>query len=157
MRYTLLGLVLAWFILAGRARALIEVGGKEPVHDQNWPAGTLDVANHKSRLVYHTGGLAGAPLTFLYRGNTEILNDVLAKFAQIKAPDLLVVVQDGVLESSILGGGRGKARQDNTVDWTFAVWTSEEFYDHLQRSGGLLLSWEHSELPPPRLDVYASE
>jgi hypothetical protein len=155
MRLILAGLLLS-FLFSLPARALVEVGGKEPVRDQNWPVGTLDVANHKSRLIYHTGGLAGSPLTFLYRGNTETLSDVLAKFAQIKAPDLLVVVHDGVHESWLLERGPNKAKQDNTVDWSFAVWTPEDFYRHLKRSGRALPS-EPADLPPPRLDVYVSE
>jgi hypothetical protein len=151
MRLILITLVLL-SLVSPSSRALVEVGGKEPVRDQNWPVGTLDVANHKSRLIYHTGGLAEASLTFLYRGNTDTLSDVLAKFAQIKAPDLLVVVHDGILESWVLGSGQGKGKQDNTVDWQFAVCSPQEFY-RLSN-----VRSQHAGLtPPPRLDVYVSE
>jgi hypothetical protein len=145
-----------FFVFASPSRALVEVGGKEPVNDQNWPVGTLEVANHKSRLIYHTGGRGNATMGFIYRGNTETLGDVLAKFAQIKAPDLLLVVHDGVGESWLLETGRNKGSKDNTFDWEFTVWSPPGYYRLASEPDSFLRS-QYGELPPPRLDVYVAE
>ena len=76
-------LALALVLLAQAASALIMVGGKEPVSDHNWPAGSLDVANHKSRLIWYEGPpFGGGEYTFVYRGDTATLNELLARFAQ---------------------------------------------------------------------------
>src|SRR5947209_18129814 len=117
---------LALVLLAQAASALIMVGGKEPVSDHNWPAGSLDVANHKSRLIWYEGPpFGGGEYSFVYRGDTATFNDVLAKFAQIKAPDLLVVVHDGVGETPFMGNDRKGGTADKSIDWSFTVWTPE--------------------------------
>ena len=80
---TFIGLFLFSVALAGSARALIMVGGKDPLTDHNWPAGSLDVVNHKSRQSFLEGPpFGGGQYTFQYRGDTNTFNDVLAKFAR---------------------------------------------------------------------------
>jgi hypothetical protein len=134
--------------------ALIMVGGKEPVTDHNWPAGSLDVANHKARLSWYEGPpFGGGEWTFLYRGDTATLNEVLARFGQIKAPELLVVVHDGTLETTFVPN-------EKNADWAFNVWVPENFY-HLFGNPSSSFSADQpqyrTDLPAPRLDVYVSE
>src|SRR5438132_609283 len=154
--------VTAFVVIALPASALIMVGGKEPVKDHNWPAGSLDVTNHRARLSYAEGPpFGGGEYMFYYRGDTQTLNDVLSKFAQIKAPDLLVIVHDGAGHSPFIGGGdRGKAKPDDSFDWMFTVWTPENYY-HLFGNPSSMLSADQpqyrTELPPPQLDVYVAE
>lgn len=157
---TFIGLVLLSASLAGSARALIEVGGKDPVTDRNWPAGSLDVANQKSRQSWYEGPpFGGGQSVFQYRGDTNVFNDVLAKFAQIKAPDLLLVVHEGPSENPV-ATREDKAKGSQRVDWSFTVWTPENFYRLFGNSSGFYGSDQpefHTELPAPRLDVYVSD
>jgi hypothetical protein len=152
-------IALAWF---APVPALIMVGGKEPVIDHNWPTGTLDVANHKSRLSWYEGPpFGGGEWTFQYRGDTAALNEVLARFGQIKAPELLIIVHDGTLESPFTNNDKNAAgKADNTIDWSFTVWVPENFY-HLFGNPSSAFSADQpqyrTDLPPPRLDVYVSE
>src|SRR5688572_23474449 len=72
------------------ALGLIMVGkGNDPVKDNNWPAGSLDVANLKTRVAWMEGPpFGGGQHTFLYRGDTAAFQAVLDAFAKIKAPAL---------------------------------------------------------------------
>jgi hypothetical protein len=159
--HRLRAVIAAFLLITLPASALIMVGGKEPVKDHNWPAGSLDVANDKARLSYAEGPpFGGGQYMFYYRGDTAKLNDVLSKFAQIKAPDLLVIFHDGVGHSPFIGGERGKAKPDDTIDWMFTVWTPENYY-HLFGNPSSTFSADQpqyrTELPPPQLDVYVAE
>jgi len=60
---------------ATRASALILTGeGNTPVTDAGWPAGTLVLANLKTRAGWWEGPpFGGGEWHFLYRGNTEAL------------------------------------------------------------------------------------
>jgi hypothetical protein len=147
-------------LLAQPASALIMVGGKDPVTDHDWPAGSLDLANHKSRLAWYEGPpFGGGEWTFLYRGDTATLNVLLTTFAQIKAPDLLLIVHDGVHNSSFLPADKN-AKPDTTVDWSFTVWTPQNFYQLFADPAGFMAAQQPQyagALPPPRMDVYVAE
>ncbi|MEZ0266341.1 MAG: carboxypeptidase regulatory-like domain-containing protein [Phycisphaerae bacterium] len=148
-----LGLVLAGWPAAG----LIMVGGKDPVSDGNWPAGAVEVANHAARQSFYEGPpFGGGQYVFQYRGDAVALNEVLAKFGAVKAPELLVVVHPGP-GANPFGGKDGEAKR---VDWTFTVWTPENFH-HLHNGGTSLFMADHpdfrGELPPPRVDVFVSD
>ncbi len=139
------------------ANGLIFVGGKEPVTDKNWPAGSLEVANHKSRQSWTEGPPFGGGLwSFQYRGDTRIFNEVLAKFALIKAPDLLLVIHEGATENPHASPD-DKAKGLQRVDWTYTIWTPENFYHLYGNSTSLFMSTQpefRAELPPPQLDMF---
>ena len=146
--------------LAETSYALIMVGGKDPVSDKGWPAGSVDVANHKSRMSYFEGPpFGGGEYTFQYRGDAAVFNDVLAKFAQIRAPDLLLVIHDGPGKNNIATQEEISKGKDRT-DWCFTVWTPENFYRLYANSGAFISSSQpefRAELSPPRLDVWTGE
>ena len=139
------------------ANGLIFVGGKEPVTDKNWPAGSLDVANHKSRQSWTEGPpFGGGQWAFQYRGDTRAFNEVLAKFAQIKATELLLVIHEGATENPHASPD-DKARGLQRVDWIYTIWTPENFYRLFGNAKGFFASMQPemgSELPPPQLDVF---
>src|SRR3954465_3440382 len=77
-----------WMVLAaGAAQGMIVVGGKDPVSDANWPEGALGVANHPSRQSWYEGPpFGGGQWVFMYKGDTKAFQEVLGKFAAIRAP-----------------------------------------------------------------------
>ncbi|HYE19936.1 MAG TPA: carboxypeptidase-like regulatory domain-containing protein, partial [Tepidisphaeraceae bacterium] len=114
---------------------------------------------------YEGPPFGGGQYVFQYRGDAAALNEVLAKFGAVKAPELLVVVHPGPGANPFGQGGQGgqggqKGGEQNRVDWTFTVWTPENF--HRLYNGGTSLFMAdrpdfRSELPPPRLDVFVSD
>src|SRR5688500_13088747 len=72
-------------LVAAPALGLIQVGrGNDPVRDHNWPAGSLDVANLKTRVAWMEGPpFGGGQHTFLYRGDTAALQAALDLFGKI--------------------------------------------------------------------------
>ena len=98
-----LGLLLV-LLFASAAPALIMVQkGNEPTQDHNWPAGSLDVANLKTRLGFWEGPpFGGGQYCFEYRGDTAAFQAALDAFARIKAPKLELSVHEGPRESFIL-------------------------------------------------------
>ena len=160
LRSTILASIMLASLFALSAHALIMVGGKEPVTDHNWPAGSLDVANHKARLSYLEGPpFGGGEYTFQYRGDTATFNDILSRFVQIKAPDLLLVIHDGP-GSNPVATREEKNKADSRVDFSFTVWTPENFY-HLYANSTSFFAVDRpefrSEVSPPRLDVWSNE
>ena len=142
-RTILLGLITLF--LSFSASGLIFVGGKEPVTDKNWPAGSLDVANHKSRQSWTEGPpLGGGLWSFQFRGNAGAFNEVVAKFALIKAPDLLLIIHEGATENPH-ASPEDKSKGLQRVDWVYTIWTPENFYRQFR-----------AELSPPQLDVFVS-
>lgn len=156
-RTIVLGLTSLFLSLS--ASGLIFVGGKEPVTDKNWPAGSLDVANHKSRQSWTEGPPFGGGLwSFQFRGNAGAFNEVIAKFALIKAPDLLLIIHEGATENPY-ASPEDKAKGLQRVDWIYTVWTPENFYRLFGMSGSLFASDRpefRAELSPPQLDVFVS-
>ena len=73
-------------IVAGTSWGLITVGrGNQPVRDNDWPAGSLDVANLKSRVGWWEGPpFGGGQHQFLYRGDVEAFQRALDAFAKIE-------------------------------------------------------------------------
>src|SRR5947209_19599947 len=90
----MVALVWLWAI---PALALIVVGrGNDPVHDNNWPAGSMEVANLKTRVGWWEGPpFGGGEHTLLYRGDEAAFQAALDAFARIKAPRLDLFVHDG--------------------------------------------------------------
>lgn len=146
--------------LPARSPAMITTGkGNAPVEDRNWPAGALAVANLSSRVGWWEGPpFGGGQWHFQYRGDAGRLNEALARFAQIRAPRLLVVVHKGP-GSSIFLKDSADPKSDPAVDWELTLWDPQSFHQ-LYNNPASFFSAQHedfrSECAPPQLDVYAS-
>ncbi len=147
-------------ICAQHALSVIMVGGKEPVQDHSWSAGSLKIANLPSRLGYREGPpFGGGEYQFLYRcSNTEEFNQVLRVFAAIQTPKLELVVHNGPEHSFWLKQeGKELSSPENRVDWTFTVWNPES-WDHLFNNPKSLFGSDNPNfrkpVAAPRIDVY---
>ena len=71
--------ILLVLLLATAAQAMIMVGrGNDPVPDNRWPAGAVDVANLKTRLGWWEGPpFGGGQHNFQYRGGTAAFQQAL--------------------------------------------------------------------------------
>src|SRR5688572_15205648 len=157
--YCLLGVVVLLLSLA-TASALITVGhGNEPVGDNNWPAGAVDVANLKTRVGYWEGPpLGGGQLNFLYRGATADFQAALELFARIKAPELRLVVHEGPHESPFLRNDQDE-KVETRVDWSFTVWNPASWHRLYNNPKSTFAAGDpsgafRSAVEPPRIDVY---
>jgi len=152
----------AILIFSTTASGLIMVGlGNDPVKDNNWPAGSLEVANLKTRVGWWEGPpFGGGQHQFLYRGNAAAFQQALDLFAKIRAPRLQLVVREGPQENIFLRNSR-KTEQDLTVDWSFTVWDPVN-WNHLYNNPQSTFSSEdpsgnfRQPVDPPRLDVYVA-
>ncbi|MDB5290725.1 MAG: hypothetical protein JWL69_1966, partial [Phycisphaerales bacterium] len=120
------GILAALFVmlLAGQALALIRVGrGNDPVPDNNWPAGSVELANLKTRVGWWEGPpFGGGQWSFLYRGDAKALQEALDLFAKIRAPRLDVFIHDGgPVENGFLKDEKDP-KASTRVDWSFTVW-----------------------------------
>jgi 5-hydroxyisourate hydrolase-like protein (transthyretin family) len=154
LRLTLCGALLAPLTVSG----LIMVGrGNDPVRDAGWPDGALDVANLKARIGWWEGPpFGGGEWQFLYRGNSELLNQTLAAFARIRASSLELVVHDGPHENTFLKD-KDKPDSDARVDWTFTVWNPERWHLLYNNPKSFFMADHPNFRRPvdaPRLDVY---
>jgi hypothetical protein len=143
---------------------LIMVGkGNDPVTDSNWPAGSLDMANLKTRVGWWEGPpFGGGQYCFLFRGDAAAFQQALDGFGKIKAPKLQLFVHDGgPAESQFLKDDKDP-KSDGRYDWSFTVWDPESWH-HLYNGPGSQFSAEdpngglHQAVDPPRLDVYAGD
>ena len=156
-----LAMLVAFAIFAGWARALILVGrGNDPVRDDDWPAGSVDVANLKTRVGWWEGPpFGGGQHQFLYRGDEKALQGAIDLFAKIKSPKLRLVVQEGPQENQFLKDPKD-AKSDTRVDWAFTVWNAER-WNQLYGGGkkGIALADDPNfgkPMDPPTLDVYVT-
>lgn len=150
--------ILAILVLSNSAHALIMVGrGNQPVHDQNWRAGAIDVANLKSRVGWWEGPpFGGGEWHFQYRGDADAFNEALSVFAKVRAPVLELVVADGPQTCDFLRDERDP-KSDTRVDWEFVTWNPQSYY-HLFWNPKSTFDADHPNfrkpLPPPRITVY---
>jgi hypothetical protein len=164
------GAALALFLAAAllihvdEAQALITGGfGNDPVSDHDWPAGSLELANLKTRVGWWEGPpFGGGQYTFLYRGDAQAFNEALDKLAAIKAPAVELEIHNGPEESFWLVDREAdkqakKEKRDPRVDWTFTVWTPRNFH-HLYNNPRSLFSSGQEDfrrsVPAPKIDVY---
>jgi hypothetical protein len=147
--------------------------GNKPISDRDWPEGTLEIANHSSRLGWWEGPpFGGGQYTFLFRGDAKALNEALEALARIKAPAVELHVRQGPQDSFWLRerddgnpqAGKADAKnekakkgRDPRIDWSFTVWTPRNFH-HLYNNPRSLFSSDRPEfrkaVPAPRIDVY---
>ena len=165
MHLTCLPLLFALLLLliVTPVQALIMVGGKEPVRDNNWPAGSVEVANLKTRVGWWEGPpFGGGQYNFLYRGDTEAFQESLDFFAKIKAPKLVLVVHDGGAESPFLGDNKKDHKAASSYDWSFTVWNPQNF-NHLYNTPGSFFSARDPSgrfgqpVDPPQIDVFVDK
>src|SRR5262249_2376548 len=95
---------LALLAFSTAALGLIVVGrGNDPVKDSNWPAGSVDLANLKTRVGWWEGPpFGGGQYQFLYRGDTAAFQEALDLFGNIRAPELRVHIHEGRSENIFL-------------------------------------------------------
>jgi 5-hydroxyisourate hydrolase-like protein (transthyretin family) len=131
--------------------------GNRPVQDRGrrWPAGTVNLANLKSRLGYW----ARYEHVFLYRcKDTDEFNEALKTFAVINANTLELVVHNGPKYSWALKDKNEElAKEDNRVDWTFTVWSPERWdmlYNRSRRRVSPANLNFGKPVAPPRIDAY---
>jgi hypothetical protein len=140
------------------AQALIGVGrGNAPVRDQNWRAGALDVANLKCRVGWWEGPpFGGGMWNFLYRSDTDTLNEALKVFAKVRAPSLELIVCDGPAKSPFLKDDKDP-KSDVRYDWDFVIWNVRSYYALYGNPKSRFLSEGPNfryPLPPPRVNVF---
>jgi Carboxypeptidase regulatory-like domain len=147
-------------LLAGRASAMIEFSlGNDPVQDRNWPAGSVDVANLKSRVCNWAGY---GPENFLYRGDAKALQEALDAFAKIRAPRLDVFVHgDGPSESDLLKHDKDP-KSNARVDWSFTVWDPRSWNQRYSNPSSRFFANDpnggfHQGVDPPRMDLFVGE
>lgn len=153
-----LGLLLV-LLIASVAPALIMVQkGNEPTQDHNWPAGSLDVANLKTRVDFWEGPpFGGGQYCFEFRGDTAAFQAALDAFAKIKAPSLELYVHEGPHESFVLRDPKDP-KADAHVDWSFTVWNPESWNRLYGKPGH---GWNAEDpnfgkpMAAPRMDVWA--
>lgn len=131
--------------------------GNSPVRNpsRDWPEGTVDLANLKSRLGYWER----YEHVFLYRcKDTGEFNEALKTFAAIDANVLELVVHNGPKYSFALKDNNEElAIEDNRLDWTFTVWSQESWDRLYSRSRGRVSPTNLNfgkPVAPPRIDVY---
>jgi uncharacterized GH25 family protein len=150
-------------LLSCAAQALIMVGrGNAPVHDNNWPAGSLELANLKTRVGWWEGPpFGGGEWTFQYRGGAVAFQEALDLFGKIRAPELKLIVHEGRGQSPFLKDPKDP-NADAGYDWSFTVWNPENWnnlYNNPQStfsaddpSGGF-----RRTVAPPQMDVYVAD
>lgn len=146
------------------APALILVGrGNAPIKENNWPAGSLELANLKTRVGWWEGPpFGGGQHNFLYRGDSAAFQQALDTFARIKAPRLDLYVHDaGPAHTSFLKDEKDP-RSDDRYDWSFTVWNPESWH-HLYNTPGSYFSAQDpnggfgNEVEPPRIDLFPAQ
>jgi 5-hydroxyisourate hydrolase-like protein (transthyretin family) len=156
-------------LISTGVQALITGGyGNDPLADRDWPAGTLAIANHKSRLGWWEGPpFGGGKYTFLYRGDAKAFNEMLALLAKINCPKVELHVHRGphddfwLVDRSEQREGEKKQiekKRAPRIDWSFTVWTPRNFHHLFNNPTSLILSSDQPEfrtpVPPPQIDVY---
>ncbi|MDB5354516.1 MAG: hypothetical protein JWN24_969 [Phycisphaerales bacterium] len=158
------GILAALFVmlLAGQALALIRVGrGNDPVPDNNWPAGSVELTNLKTRVGWWEGPpFGGGQWTFLYRGDAKALQEAIDLFAKIRAPRLDVFIHDGgPVENGFLKDEKDP-KASTRVDWSFTVWDPRS-WNQLYNNPSSRFSADDPNggfrkgVDPPRMDLFA--
>jgi hypothetical protein len=149
------------FLTAASASALIMVGrGNAPVTDNGWPAGSLDLANLKTRVGWWEGPpFGGGQHNFLYRGDVAAFQQALEALAEIKAPRVELFVHDGGPAHTTFLKDEKDPKSDDRYDWSFTVWNPESWH-HLYNSPGSYFSAQDpnggfgKDVDAPRIDVF---
>jgi hypothetical protein len=149
------------FLPTATAIGMIETGaGNKPVDDRGWPAGSVDLANLKTRVGWWAGPPfgTGSEYCFMYRGSGDDLQRVVDGLAKIRAPKVVLVIHDnGPAESPFLGDEHD-SNANARYDWSFTVWNAQDWN---QLYNNPLVSFNAGEpeefretVASPTLDVY---
>ena len=150
--------LIAVLLLSARtALALIEVGGKGPVDDRNWPAGSVELANLPSRIAWWEGPpFGGGERQFLYRGDATAFQAALDLFAKIRAPQLRLIIHEGPKANQFISD-----KKDQHYDWSFTVWDPRSFHQLFNNPQSFFMARDpdarfRRPVDPPRTDVYVA-
>ena len=157
-KMTLTAIVL-FLAVTGVVQALVRLGGSQPIGDQGWPAGSVRMANLRTRISWRAGEQfrTGGMYEFEYHAeNTEQFNEALEIFAAIDANRLELIVHSG---PRIGYSRRDKSSQSkDRIDWTFTVWNPGDRNNRNNPPGTLLSSGlvpiSKGPVPPPTIDVH---
>ena len=157
---TALGCLLILLLTTAASAAILVGKGNDPVADHNWPAGSLVVANLKTRVGWWEGPpFGGGQHNFLYRGDAKTFQEALDAFAKIKAPGLELFVHEGPNESVFLKDDKDP-KSSPKVDWSFTVWNPQN-WNRLYNNPDSHWNAEdpnfRGTVPPPRMDVYVAD
>jgi hypothetical protein len=145
------------FLALPSARALIMLGGTEPVNDPGWPVGAVAMANAPGRIGYWEGPpFGGGQYTFEFSGDATALNRALEIFAKIRAPSLELVVQDGPHFSPFIKNSNAP-NEKGQIDWSFTVWIPANWHRLFNNPKSTFGSDQpnfRKPVDPPRLTVY---
>jgi uncharacterized GH25 family protein len=154
-----LALVLILFIAAPAPALIMIKKGNDPVSDMGWPAGALALANLKSRLLMWEGPpFGGGQSNFVYRGDTDALNEALKLFGAVRAPVLQLVIHEGPQDSPFLKDDKDP-KADTRYDWSFTVWNPESWHRLFNDPRTTFMSRAENfrnPVDPPRFDVYVT-
>ena len=125
--------------------------GDDPVENMGWPVGAERVANLPSRLGYWEGPpFGGGEYHFLYRcKETSEFNEAVKVFAEIRTPELELVVHDGPGQSHVFN--------KKQIDWALTLWIPESWHRLFSDPKGVFFSDQSNfrkPVPPPTIDVY---
>jgi hypothetical protein len=173
MRPSIAILAAMLFSLMSSVCSALIIGGpsKQPVTDKDWPLGSLELANLPSRIGWLEGpAFGGGQMTFYYQGDASALQTALDQFAALKAPRVELVVHAGPKTEALMRERPSRPRggpttyeikpdpaTDPRIDWTFTVWTPENWYRlHSNDRLAGMLGQESGDrsLPAPRIDAY---
>lgn len=148
---------------ATRAGALIEFSlGNDPVDDSDWPAGSVTIANLKTRGGHWNGPpLGGGHSTFEYKGTTRELQVAIDVFSKIRWPELRLVVHGGPNRRSFIYPEKNYADAPGP-DWTFAVWNPTSYYEVERHTGRRAAARAVAAdrvgriVEPPTMEVYVT-
>jgi hypothetical protein len=150
-------------VVASRADALIEFSlGNDPVNDADWPAGSVAMANLKTRGGWWNGPpLGGGHSTFEYQGDARAMQEAIDVFAKIKWPELRLIIHGGAHDRSFIFP-KEKHKDRPGPDWSFAVWHPGSFYDigsrTSRRAAARAIAADRAgrTIEPPTMEVYLS-
>jgi hypothetical protein len=107
--------------------------GNSPMHESNWPEGTVDVANLPDRQSCAIGPpFGGGEYHFSFKSaDTNAINQALEIFARIKAPQLILILIDPPGPKEYWATPE-KKRQSNEagIPWILHVWDRQCWHSH---------------------------
>jgi hypothetical protein len=156
----LLALLATTLLFSQSADALIMVGkGNDAVPDRQWPAGSLDLANLKTRLGWWEGPpFGGGQFTFMYHGKEIDFQAALDLLAKIKVAAPALFIHDGGAMTSPFLKDDANPKSNLTYDWSFTVWNPDS-YRQLHGSSSRISAEDPNgpfskDVEMPRIDVY---
>src|SRR5690348_1330198 len=92
----LLSILIACIFALPIQALILTFKGNAPVDDRGWPAGSVDLANLKTRAGYWEGPpFGGGRYVFEYQGDNKALQQAIDLLAKIKSPELRVIIHEG--------------------------------------------------------------